>query len=182
MPDDERPDEPEQDLRNVIAFSRPSKGEVHEGRLLDPHLPLPGPIKRARGKGEVAPPRQGRAAKKEGENRYELYLNNLLAYNGDPIKALSTTLNISEEEAAEKQVDLHREIVAAGNVDRALDRMLNDYDLTQPAVLNVLRMHLFQRHTPAASLKAADMVREMWGDTTVGETIEDLVRLALSED
>ena len=153
-----------------------AQGTPISGRVLDPHLPLPGPVRNVTGA-----PRKAAAIKVAGIERYEAYLRELRAWNGDPVKALCVLMGWSEEQLYTYGVSkLHSEILKEGAADRPMERLLNDYDLTQPALMGVLRKHLFGEH-PAASLKAADMLREMLGDNAVGETIEDLVREALGE-
>lgn len=151
-----------------------AQGPPISGRVIDPHLPLPGPVR------QVNSQRPSRKENLVGKERYDQYLRHLRAQGGDPIAALVQLTGQSEEAIYEYGVTkLHNEIVK-GYGDRPMDAMLNDYDLTQAAVLGVIREHLYGDH-PAASLKAAEMVREMLGDSAVGETIEDLVREALED-
>lgn len=158
----------------VIQFGPRARHQEATGTLMDPKLPLPGPIKRVAGQ---RPQKQQRVAVKD---RYDTYLRLLRQYNGDPVPALAAVFGITEEEAQENATVLHKELVKGTDVDRPMDELLTSLDLTQPAVLGVIRRHLYSDH-PAASLKAADMIRDMWGDSNVGESIEDLVRMALGE-
>lgn len=169
------PGGPEDDGDNVvIQFGPRARHQEATGTLMDPKLPLPGPIKRVQGQ---RPPKQQRIAVKD---RYDTYLRLLRQFNGDPVPALAAVFNITEDEAHENATELHKTLVKGTDVDRPMDELLTSLDLTQPAVLGVIRRHLYSDH-PAASLKAADMIRDMWGDSNVGESIEDLVRMALGE-
>lgn len=153
-----------------------AQGTVVTGRVLDPHLPLPGPVRNVTGGA-----RPSRAIKVAGVERYEAYMRALRLHKGDPIPALCQLTGMDEETLYAYGVSkLHNEILKEGATDRPMEKLLNDYDLTQPALMGVLREHLFGDH-PAASLKAADMLREMLGSNAVGETIEDMVREALGD-
>lgn len=169
-----KPKDPSDGEDVVIQFGPRARHEAVTGTLMDPKLPLPGPIKRVAGQ---RPTRNQRVAVKD---RYDAYLRLLRQFHGDPIPALAAIFDLTEEEATEQQVALHKTLVAGTDVDRPMDELLTSLDLTQPAVLGVIRKHLYSDH-PAASLKAADMIRDMWGDSNVGESIEDLVRMALGE-
>lgn len=132
-----------------------------------------------RRKDELASIEQAEA--KRRSERYDRFLDALIALGGDTDSALAIVYGISVQEATERHDELHADVLA-GVPTSSISEMLERRDLSQAARLTLLRRHAFSPN-PAASLKALDMLAEL--DSGRGQdagTYEQYVRLAMAQD
>lgn len=109
-------------------------------------------------------------------DRYNRWLDALIANGGDKVLALAEVFEISPEEAKHRQYELEieaREGMAATEVGEALER--NDLGVT--AQVHVLRRWVYSDNA-AASINALKLVQEAQGDTKDVGSFESFLRLS----
>jgi hypothetical protein len=168
-----------------LAIPIPHK--EHEHRI-DPYRTLPGAIPDAivpTGKRKRGRPRKDdaeamvRAEAKRKLQRYDRYLDALIAMQGDTDAALAVVYGISPMEAQDRHDDLLVD-VQAGVPASSMSEMMKRRDLDKAARVTILRKWVFSAN-PAASLKALDMLGDLEEGQADAGSYEMYVKLALQE-
>ena len=159
------------------------KSRVGKQTLLDPQAPLPGALKRVgpkpvKTKEQLA--EQEKSDPKHLRQRFSLYCKKLAEYGGDPVPALAVVFDVTEEEARERQVELHQEITRAVNV--LSNKELFDMNgISKQHRLMRLREMMYSDH-PAVVLKSLDMLNDMdTGSKSSGDTWEEWAAMAMGK-
>lgn len=166
----------------TISIVPGRKSKPTRGKLLDPQAPLPGALKRVGPLAEKEDTKQQKLVIKADQKilraKFDQYCRELTKSYGDPVPALAIVFDISEDEARERQVELHDEITRAVNSLSTKD-LLDMSGLSKPYRIMKLKLAM-NSDNPAAMLKAIDMLNDMDGASkTSGETWEEWIASAL---
>jgi len=168
-----------------LAIPVPHK--EHEHRI-DPYRTLPGAMPDAivpTGKRKRGRPRKDdaeamvRAEAKRKLQKYDRYLDALIALQGDTDAALAVVNGISPQEAMDRHDELLID-VQAGVPASSMVEMMKRRDLDKAARITLIRKWAYSAN-PAASLKALDMLSDLEEGTADTGSYEQYVKLAMAE-
>lgn len=180
----------------VLALPAPrvTPSHPHKEREHDPYEVLPGAVPDVEGKASKlsttfnGPPKRdltpeekktrelARSDAKLRRARYARYIDLMMALGGNRTMALAQVYGVSIEEAQERSFELHADVLT-GIADSDLGTVLEANDLGLAARARVLSKHLYSKN-PAASLKAADMIKDIEGDRGDVGSFESFLRVA----
>ena len=138
-----------------------------------------GPPTRALTKEDEQKRELARADRRMRTVRCRRYMDEMARVGGNQVMALATVFNISIEEAAERQIELHDDVMS-GLVHTDVGELLKQHSLDQASRAYILSRHMWSDN-PAASLKAADMANEMEGDRGETGSFEQYLRLSKAQ-
>jgi hypothetical protein len=89
-----------------------------------------------------------------------VYARNLIAFDGDVIRALAATFGVSEDEATARMRELHERARGASRATTSIGEMFERHDVTSEVRIAKLREMMFSPQ-PAAALKAIDVLNDL---------------------
>jgi hypothetical protein len=110
---------------------------------------------------------------------YHRFLDAIADVQGNKVLALAAVFNITVDEVRANYDDLLAEVYA-GRASSSVTKLLERADLDLAARITVLRKHVYS-DTPAASLKALDMIDQMAGARSERGSFENFLLLVKSQ-
>jgi hypothetical protein len=171
----------------ILALPSPrKKGHGHDA---DPYETLPGavvmhqttvkPLARKPTKEDAVSRAAAQHDMKVRAERHTRYLDALVEFAGDQEQALADVYGLTVEQVRPQRLELLADVrtgIGSTDLGEILER--NALDLT--ARVNLLRRHAYS-NTPAASLKALDMIADLDDDRSDHGSFESYLRMVKSQ-
>lgn len=169
-----------QEVEDATLPIIPGRSTKNKQTLLDPQAALPGAMKRVGPKPIQTEKQQNKADPKHLRQRFSSYCKELVKSAGDPVPAIAMIYGISEEEAREREIELHSEIMRA--VNNMSQKELFEMNGISKAHRTMVLKDMMYSDIPAARLKAVDMLNDMDGSSkSSGDTWEEWAAMAMGK-